>query len=62
MVGVSLVYGTVNLIWLLPMAALVAVGLLDGAAGVIMAYIPLVAAVVWFGAGKPESGESVNPR
>lgn len=53
---VSLVYGTVNLIWLLPMAVLVAVGLLDGAAGVIMAYVPLVAAVVWFGAGKPESG------
>jgi Fuc2NAc and GlcNAc transferase len=50
---VTLAYGAINLFWLLPVAAFVGAGLLDGAAGVVVAYMPLVVGAVWFGAGKP---------
>ena len=50
-VPVTLAYGAINLFWLLPVAALVAAGLLDGAVGVVVAYGPLVVGAVWFGAG-----------
>ena len=40
--AVSLSIGLINLAWLLPIAAMVAVGWLDGAAGAVMAYGPLV--------------------
>ncbi|MBA2880022.1 Fuc2NAc and GlcNAc transferase [Desulfosalsimonas propionicica] len=53
---VSIVYGAINLFWLLPVAALVIAGFLDGALGVVVAYGPLVVGAVWFGAGKPEKG------
>lgn len=39
---VSLAFGGINLFWLLPVAALVSVGWLDGLVGVAMAYTPLV--------------------
>lgn len=52
-VPVALVYGAVTLFWLLPVAGFVAAGLVDGALGVIIAYIPLVGVVLWFKAGKP---------
>ncbi|MCF8026408.1 MAG: glycosyltransferase family 4 protein [Desulfobacteraceae bacterium] len=51
-VPVTLAYGAINLFWLLPVAGLVVAGLLDGAAGVVVAYGPLVVGAVWFGAGK----------
>lgn len=51
-VPVALTYGAINLFWLLPVAAFVVVGFLDGAAGVVVAYVPLVGGAVWFGAGK----------
>jgi len=50
---VTLAYGAINLFWLLPMAAFVVVGLLDGALGVIIAYIPLAVVALWLQAGKP---------
>jgi Fuc2NAc and GlcNAc transferase len=39
---VSLAFGAANVVWLLPLAALVATGELDGVAGVAIAYAPLV--------------------
>jgi Fuc2NAc and GlcNAc transferase len=39
---VSLAFGLINLLWLLPIAVVVALGRLDGASGVIVAYVPLV--------------------
>jgi Fuc2NAc and GlcNAc transferase len=39
---VSLAFGAINLLWLLPWAVLVALGKLDGVVGVIIAYLPLV--------------------
>lgn len=54
---VTLAYGVINLFWLLPVAALVAAGLLDGALGVVVAYVPLVVAAVWFQAGKPYNAD-----
>ena len=39
---VSLAVGAINLLWLLPIAVLVALGKLDGAVGTIIAYVPLV--------------------
>lgn len=52
-VPITLAYGAINVLWLLPVAALVAAGLLDGAVGVIIAYLPLAVGAVWFEAGKP---------
>ena len=51
---VSLAFGAITLVWLLPVAAMVASGLMDGFAGVIIGYLPLIALAVWFKAGKPE--------
>jgi len=43
--GVTLAVGALNLFWLLPLAALVALGRLDGVAGLLIAYAPLL----WLG-------------
>jgi len=48
---VSLAFGVINLLWLLPVAVLVTVGWLDGVVGVVLAYAPLVWLAVWFKAG-----------
>lgn len=40
--AVSLAVGAINLLWLLPLAMAVATGRLDGVAGVLIAYAPLV--------------------
>jgi len=50
---VTLVVGVINVCWLLPMALLVALGLLDGLFGVVIAYAPLVGTAVWLKAGEP---------
>ena len=39
---VTLAVGAINVVWLLPVAGLVALGWLDGVAGVLIAYAPLV--------------------
>ncbi len=53
-IPVSLGFGAINLFWLLPIAALVAIGQLDGALGVIIAYLPLVVLAYHFKAGANE--------
>jgi len=50
----------INVLWLLPCAVLVARHVLDGPAGVIVAYLPLVAAAVRLGAGRPQPLHSVR--
>jgi len=50
---VVLVVGAINLAWLLPLAALVARGSLDGVVAVVVAYAPLIAAAVMLRAGRP---------
>ncbi len=57
---VSIVYGAINLFWLLPMAAMVALGLMDGFAGVIISYLPLIALAVWFKAGLQDESTENN--
>jgi Fuc2NAc and GlcNAc transferase len=52
---VSVGVGLINLLWLLPMATLVALGTLDGAVGVLIAYAPLVGFTLWCGAGQAEN-------
>jgi Fuc2NAc and GlcNAc transferase len=56
-VPVSLAYGGVTTLWLFPWAALVALGHLDGATALLIAYLPLVLAALWFKAGAPELQE-----
>ena len=48
---VTLACGAINLLWLLPLAALVAMGKLDGVVGVLIAYAPLVGLAFHFRAG-----------
>ena len=54
---VSLAIGLINLLWLLPVAVLVAIGKLDGVAGVILAYSPLVWLAFQYKAGAREAQE-----
>jgi Fuc2NAc and GlcNAc transferase len=48
---VTLLVAAINLFWLTPVAVLVALGILSGLLGVIVAYVPLAAGAVWLGAG-----------
>lgn len=48
---VTLAVGAINVVWLLPLALLVARGSLDGLAGVAIGYGPLVGVALWLGAG-----------
>lgn len=48
---VTLLTIAINLCWLMPWAALVATDVVTGATGLLLAYLPLVAGVVWLGAG-----------
>jgi Fuc2NAc and GlcNAc transferase len=51
-VKVSLLVLAVNVVWLLPIAFLVADKQLAGTTGVVIAYVPLLATVLALGAGK----------
>jgi len=51
---VSLAIAAINVLWLLPMAALVVLGGLDAVTGVLIAYLPLVMLAVRFKAGLKE--------
>ncbi len=53
-VSVSIAFGIINLCWLLPIAVFVSIGWLDGVAGVIVAYLPLVMLAYRFKAGANE--------
>ena len=50
-VRVSVAFGLINLVWLLPIAMLVAHGWLDGLVGLVIAYLPLVFLAFKFKAG-----------
>lgn len=53
-IAVTLSVAAINLIWLLPLAAWVAYGGVDGASVTVLAYLPLLGLVIWLGAGKSE--------
>lgn len=53
---VTLAVAMVNLLWLLPIALWVGLGSLDGACGVLLAYLPLIGLAVKFRAGTREPG------
>ena len=53
--SVSLMIGLINLVWLLPIAFLVAIGSLNGVLGVLIAYAPLVLIAYYFKAGLAEN-------
>lgn len=55
---VSLAVGAINTFWLFPLAAMVALGDLDGVAGLVLAYVPLVWLALRFKAGGVESEEN----
>jgi Fuc2NAc and GlcNAc transferase len=61
-VRVSLGFGAVNVLWLLPVACLVVLGWLDGAVGVLLAYAPLVWLALKYGAGQADETERRTPR
>ena len=48
---VTIAVAVINLVWLLPIAVAVAIGWLDGLAGVVIAYAPLIWLAVRLGAG-----------
>ncbi|MDD3651790.1 glycosyltransferase family 4 protein [Immundisolibacter sp.] len=52
---VTLAVAAIDLGWLLPIAAWVATGGLDGGVGLLVAYAPLLALAVWLRAGQPET-------
>lgn len=52
---VSLTVGAINLCWLLPLAAGVGMGKLDGVTGLILAYSPLLLLAIFFKAGTREA-------
>ncbi|HUR20173.1 MAG TPA: glycosyltransferase family 4 protein [Vicinamibacterales bacterium] len=49
--SITLLVAAINLCWLTPVAALVALGYVSGAMGVLIGYLPLAAGAVRFGAG-----------
>lgn len=55
---VTLVAGAINLFWLLPLALMVGLGHLDGAVGILVAYLPLLYLAFRFKAGVTESQQS----
>jgi len=57
-IRVSLSVGLINLIWLLPIAVLVALKHLDGAMGLLIAYIPLIFLAIYFKAGVSEAQQA----
>jgi Fuc2NAc and GlcNAc transferase len=50
---VTLAVAVINVLWLLPLALLVAANILDGLTGLLIAYAPLTGAALWLGAGRP---------
>ena len=60
--GVTLAIVSINVVWLLPLACLVALHRIDEVTGVAVAYAPLIAAAVWLGAGAPIAQDSAQTR
>lgn len=59
---VTLAVGAINLLWLLPIAYCVAVLGLDGALGLLVAYVPLIILAIKFHAGRLESSISASAK
>jgi Fuc2NAc and GlcNAc transferase len=57
---VTYYYGLVNILWLLPVAALVALKYLDGVLGLLIAYLPLVLVAIKLKAGAPAEVEELK--
>lgn len=55
---VTLAVLALNLFWLLPMAAMVALGWIEGLVALVVAYLPLLALAVFYNAGKAEASQS----
>ena len=51
---ITLSVSCINVIWLLPIATLVAMGKVDGFAALLVAYVPLIVLALWFKAGQRE--------
>lgn len=51
-VPVTLVFAGINLLWLFPLAMMVAMDKLEGFTGLMIAYVPLTAAAIFFKAGR----------
>jgi Fuc2NAc and GlcNAc transferase len=58
---VTLTYGAINVVWLLPLACAVALGYLDGVIGVLIAYAPLVGLAYRYKAGDRAAQERRGP-
>lgn len=52
---VTVAVAVINLFWLLPIAAWVAMGGIAGGLGLVIAYTPVVTLAVWFRAGQPDT-------
>ena len=52
---VTLAVAVVNVIWLYPIVIAVGTGTIDARIGLVIAYAPLVALALGFGAGRPEA-------
>jgi Fuc2NAc and GlcNAc transferase len=59
---VTLAIMAINVLWLAPLAALVAAGKLPAAVGVVLAYAPLAAVAVLLRAGLPAGGPPGDDR
>jgi Fuc2NAc and GlcNAc transferase len=57
---VTFAVASINVVWLLPIALLVASGIVDGTIGLAVAYTPLVLAAWQLGAGAPTPGRPVS--
>jgi Fuc2NAc and GlcNAc transferase len=53
-IPITLAIGGINLLWLAPIAVLIALGRVDGLIGLILSYVPLIALAVKFHAGERE--------
>lgn len=51
---ITVAVGMINLFWLMPIALLVGLGGLEGVLGLFIAYVPLIALALGFGAGRHE--------
>jgi Fuc2NAc and GlcNAc transferase len=55
---VTLAFGAINLLWLLPLALSVAAGWLPGDLALVIAWLPLVALALYWRSGQPETAPS----
>ena len=59
---VTLAVAAINVLWLFPIAVAVALKVLDGRTGLVIAYVPLTVLVLWLRAGAPDARGLVPDR